>query len=286
MQEFNEFGARQNGSFETEYAGESPLQEIFAQEAPLEEYGYETSYQEAGYQETPSFEAPYGEVYEAPYQETALLEAPGYEAAAFEVDEYGPTGEFDEGPWNEVLSQEEELALASELMEVQSEEEIDQFLGKLVKRVSRGVRGFARSSAGKMLGGVLKKVARVALPMAGSALGTFIGGPAGTMIGGKLASMAGQAMGLELHEMTAPEADFTAARQFVRLAADTMRRVQAAPRGANPAVVVRQAVQGAARQLAPGLLSRGAAPLRLGPSRSGRRGVWVRRGQTITLYGV
>ena len=62
--------------------------------------------------------------------------------------------------------------------------------------------------------------------------------------------------------------------------------LQSLPPGANPGAVVRQAVQGAAQQLAPGLLSNAVPRLRLGPARPGRRGVWVRRGRTITLYGV
>ncbi len=302
MQEFApEYGASQEGPYETAVAGESPLHEILAHEAPVHEGAYETPMHEAGYQETweapyqEVYEAPYQEVYEAPYQEAPYQEAPGYEAASFEDEaplgevysaESGMAGEYLEGSWNEVISEDEELALASELLEVQGEDELDRFLGKLVRRISRGVRGLVRSPIGRMLGGVLRRVARVALPVAGKVLGTFVGGPAGAMIGGKLASFAGSAMGLELHEMSPPEADFAAARQFVRLAAEMMRRAQTAPPGASPSAVVRQAVQGAAQQLAPGLLSRRLPPLRVGPRRAGRRGVWARRGGTIILFGV
>jgi hypothetical protein len=273
--------------YEAGYSAESPLNEILAAEAPLaaeyheapmqhEAWGpAETAYHEFApeiAQEHAAFEAPFAETYGETYGE--------FPAAAEFV------GETPAHEWHEVLAEEEELALAAELLELNSEEEIDRFLGKLVRRVSRGVRGFIRSPVGRMLGGVLRRVAKVALPIAGRALGTFVGGPAGAMIGGQLAGVASQTLGLELQEMSAQEADFATARQFVRFATDMMRRAQATSPAANPTAVVRQAVQGAARQFAPGLLSRNLPPLRVAPVRGGRRGVWVRRGPTITLYGV
>ena len=264
-----------------EYFGESPLHEILGPELMGEApYGY----QEAPYQET--WEAPYHEApyHEAPYQEAA--EGPQYESATFETYEAMPGETFQEAGWQEVLNEDEELALTSELLEIQTEEELDQFLGKLVRRVGRIAKGIARSPIGKIAGGVLKRVAKVALPIAGKALGTFVGGPFGAMIGGQLAGMAGQALGLELQEMSPQEADFTAARQFVRFASDMLRRAGAAPGGASPAAVVRNAVTGAAQQFAPGLLGQNAPRLPVGPMQAGRRGSWIRRGRTITLFGV
>src|SRR5262245_31240247 len=318
------------GSYESAFAGESPLHEILGHEAPYHESGeapyhesgeapyhesgeapfheyHEAPYHESGeapiheYHEAPyheSGEAPFHEYHEAPFHEAGEApfheyhEAPYLEAATFESGEatFGEmhameTGETMTGSWNEVLSEDEELALASEILEIQTEDELDQFLGKLFRRVSRGLGSFIRSPVGQMLGGVLKKVGRVALPLAGKALGTFVGGPFGAVIGGQLANVAGQALGLELQEMSPPEADFAAARQFVRFAAEMLRRGQIAPPGASPGAVVRQAVQGAAQQLAPGLLSRQLPRLPIRPQMGRRRGIWVRRGQTITLYG-
>ena len=54
-------------------------------------------------------------------------------------DEY--TGEF-EGE----LDEETEMQLASELLEVSSEEELDYFIGKLFRRVVRGAKRFFRRS--------------------------------------------------------------------------------------------------------------------------------------------
>ncbi|MGV9868705.1 hypothetical protein [Rhodococcus koreensis] len=75
-------------------------------------------------------------------------------------------GEQTEGPFSEV----QETELANELLEITSEDELEEFLGKLVS----GVGKFAKSSVGKALGGALKGIAKTVLPMAAGALGNFI----------------------------------------------------------------------------------------------------------------
>lgn len=292
---------------QAEYNQPSPLQEILAAETG------ETPYQEAGYYEAPyeyamGHEAPYQE---APYQGAAYQEAPQYGAVYQEApyheappSEYGDAGEYgnaaaygEVGPYGSSLQEtsqdgaslgeDEEIALAAELLEVNSEEEIDRFIGNFMRRVTRGARGFVQSPVGRMLGGVLRQTARLALPIAGKAVGALVGGPAGAMIGGQLANVAGKAMGLELQEMSPQEADLAAARQFVRFANDTLRRAQATnPATAAPPAIVQQAVRGAAERFAPGLLNRQSPRLRIAPTVGRRRGVWIRRGRTITLFGV
>lgn len=84
------------------------------------------------------------------------------------------------------LSEAEEMELAAELLEVRSDYEMEQFLGKLFEKVGKGVSDFARSSTGQALGGVLKSVAATALPIAARAAGTYFGGPVGMQIGGML----------------------------------------------------------------------------------------------------
>jgi hypothetical protein len=198
------------------------------------------------------------------------------------------------------LSEEEEMEYAAELLEITTEDELDQFLGKLVKRAWGGIKKFARSKVGRAIGGALKKVAKVALPVAGKVLGGMVGGPVGGMIGGKLASAAGKAFGLELDGMSAEDQEFEIARRFVRLAAATARNAASAPASAEPGTVVRSALLQAARQHAPGLLGRlrggaagsaAASPLAAAAGRasvgSGRiSGRWVRRGNKIIILGI
>ena len=62
---------------------------------------------------------------------------------------------------------------------VTDEQELDQFLGKLISKISRTAGSIIRSPAGKALGGVLKGAAKKALPIAGPASWNVFRGPGG-----------------------------------------------------------------------------------------------------------
>src|SRR6059058_3045319 len=119
-------------------------------------------------------------------------EGPGYELEQSESFT-SPTGEL-ELPLHET----QELELASELLEVSSEGELEQFLGNVFRTVGSAVGRFARSDAGKALREMLKDAARRALPTTGA--GTAPG--AGAATGGPLAQQAGALLGLELEGLS------------------------------------------------------------------------------------
>ena len=75
---------------------------------------------------------------------------------------------------NEATTRVLEMELAQELLEITNEAELEEFLGELVRRVARGASTFMRSGVGKAVGGVLRNVAKTALPMVGSALGSLV----------------------------------------------------------------------------------------------------------------
>lgn len=209
------------------------------------------------------------------------------EAEAFEFTGEGEfTGEFQgEGEYSgeEEVFQEAELnELASELLSVSNEQELNYFLGGLLKKAAGAVGKVIKSPVGQALGGILKGVAKKALPIAGAALGNLVLPGVGGAIGGKLASAAGSMFGLELEGLSQEDREFEVAKQFVRMAADATRTAVAAPPAANPAAVARAAVVQAAQKFAPGLVA--ATPDgRAGGATSGR---WVRRGRRIVIYGV
>ena len=215
-------------------------------------------------------------------------ESDGYGMGEFEdeyEDEFEEEYEFsDEQEFEGVFDEAEEMDLAAELLSISDEYEMDQFIGNLIKKVGRKVKKFAKSSTGRALGGILKKVAKRALPVVGRAAGTFFGGPVGGAIGGKLASAAGKAFGLELEGLSPEDQEFEVARRFVRLAGDAAKKAALAPRTApaNKAALV--AVKSAAKKHAPGLfpLMQKARPYG-GQMSSGR---WIRRGRKIVLLGV
>jgi hypothetical protein len=209
-----------------------------------------------------------------------------------ETFEFGnETFEFgnESGEMHEAL----EMELATELLSVGNEAELEQFLGGLFKKVASGVSNFAKSSAGKALGGMLKSVAKKALPIAGAALGNLVVPGVGGAIGGKLAGMAGKAFGLELEGLSPEDREFEVARAYVRFASDAARRTARSPQlSYQPQQAARSAMIESARRYAPGLMS---SPASYGgnayggntPSGGGRNsGRWVRRGSSIIIYGI
>jgi uncharacterized protein (DUF697 family) len=156
-----------------------------------------------------------------------------------------------EGTFNEVT----EMELASELLTIQSEMELDQFLGKLFKKAVGAATNFARSSTGRALGGMLKGLAKKALPLAGKALGTFLAPGIGTAIGGALGTAAGNLFELELEGLSAEDREFETARAFIRFAGNSARRATR-NNGSDPSSAARTAILHSARRYAPGLLTR------------------------------
>ncbi|MCI0537239.1 MAG: hypothetical protein L0Z50_18645, partial [Verrucomicrobiales bacterium] len=104
------------------------------------------------------------------------------------------------------FSEAEELELAAELLSVSSEEEMDQFLGGLFKKIGRGLKKAGRFIGRKVLpvlGKGLKALGKAALPIVGKALGSFIPIPGvGTAIGGVLGKAAANALEMEFAELS------------------------------------------------------------------------------------
>lgn len=141
-----------------------------------------------------------------------------------------------------LLPQMQELELASRLLEVSDEQELEQFLGDVFRAVGSTVGKFAHSDAGKALGDILRNAVGQALPIAGSA------------VGGDLAQRAGSLLGLELEGLSPQDQEFETARHLVRFAGDAYHRAIPAPRNVPPRVAARMAATSAARRFAPGLL--------------------------------
>ena len=154
----------------------------------------------------------------------------------------------------EVLGESAELELATELLAVTDEHELDQFLGNLIGSIARGVGKAVQSPLGQAIGRGLKGVVKQTLPLAGTALGTLAGGPLGASIGGGLASAAGRALGLELEGLSREDQELEATKRFVRFAGDAVRNALSAPYSGDPAAIARSAIASAARRTAPGLL--------------------------------
>jgi uncharacterized protein (DUF697 family) len=207
--------------------------------------------------------------------------------------EFGEFGEFEgegeyEGEYGEpgrsagLLSEAQEIGLASELLEINNEAELEQFLGGLISKIGKAAGGFIKSPVGQALGGILKGVAKKALPMVGGALGSMVAPGLGTALGSQLGSAASNLFELELESMPQEEAEFEVAKRLVGLTAAAASHAAQAPAGADPRTVARNAVAAAAREYAPGLhrqmmqrSGHGAGASRR--TRSGGRGAAARR---------
>lgn len=193
----------------------------------------------------------------------------------------------------EVFDEMTEMELAAELLGAQSDQEMEFFLGGLLKKVG----GFLNSSVGKGILGGLKGLAKTVFPVAGPLL-DLVPGELGGTSGRSLGEGAGRALGLELEGMSPADQEFEVARRVVRLGAQAARHAS----GVTPATqaeavrVAQAALAAAAREVAPGLLRQapatvhgngnGGAPGFAANAGERRTGRWVRHGNGILLIGV
>jgi len=191
------------------------------------------------------------------------------------------------------FSEDEEMMLATELLGITDEAELDQFLGKVLKGAWRGIRkvGSTVGRIARPLGGILKGVAKQALPFVGGALGSFIPIPGvGTAVGTALGSAVSKALEMELEGLNPEDREFEMARRFVRLAGTAAQQAAQAQPNADPMAAARAAVMAAAQQQGPGVFQGAASPAPSATAtragRPGSSGRWIRRGRTIILLGV
>ena len=214
---------------------------------------------------------------------------PQYEA--LQADEFEFENDESADSESGVFSEADEMDLASELLTLSDEAELDQFLGKLLKKAAGAVHKVIKSPLGKQVGGLLKGAVKNVLPMATGALGTLVGGPVGTALGSKLGSVASNALGLEMEGMSAEDQEFEIARRLVRFGGEAVKKAVNAPQTFDVAHIARQAVIEAARKHAPGLVraqhqSHGEYESEYEEASNGHGGRWVRRGRKIILMGV
>jgi hypothetical protein len=212
--------------------------------------------------------------------------------------EYGETQENQYSPQFEqsqkYFQEIPESELAYELMHVQSEEELDQFLGDLLKSAWSGAKAFYHSPLGQKLKNQaiegLKNMGRKALPGLGRTVGGHFFGPQGARIGGQLGRMAAKGLGLEFQGATALERRTEGSRRFVRTARNAARRIAAQIQTGQPvtARIIRQIILQEGRHWFPGLPVQSIDGMGGGtmPSSAQNSGRWYRQGSQIILEGI
>ena len=185
------------------------------------------------------------------------------------------------------LSEEQQMDLASHLMELETEEEFENFLSDIISKGVKAVGGFIDSPTGQAVGGALKDAAKTLLPVIGHAVGQRYGGEAG----GQILGAAGQFAADQLEaEAEAEEQEWEAANVFVKVVLDTVNNAADAPRHADPHEVAHHAVAHAMRKHAPGAARAWLRGHHEGAVRNGTRhhrtGHWVREGHNIVVHGI
>ena len=230
-----------------------------------------------------------------------------FEGEAYQSEQPGWAGE------GEVFGEAEEMQLASELMAVRDEQELDQFLSTLIKNAGRALGRLVASPDGQAIGSILKGAAKQLLPHAAGAVGAAFGGPLGARISSGIASLVNSEMGQEAEAWTGEgwsqegwnqenwnqeswnqeDSELEGAREFVRVAADTVRDAMAASGMTDPMSAAQSAIAQAAERRVPALLQqvrrRFTAPYSgqyPGAYSGGESGRWMRRGNRIVLFGV
>lgn len=164
----------------------------------------------------------------------------------------------------------EEMALATELLEVQDEAALGRYLRRLVARAR--ILGPVRPAPG-VAPLLVVELRRVVWPLFAGRLR----GAAG-LLGGQRAPdpviQGARLFGLELEGLSPEDQEFALAQQVVRFAGSAAQGAVGGRGGARAAAM--QALRGAARQYAPGLLPRMQQPA--------RQGTWRRVGGRIVVF--
>jgi hypothetical protein len=191
--------------------------------------------------------------------------------------------EFGPGSESGVFTEDQELELASQFLEVADEQELHGFIDNLIGEAAHALNGSVEPEVEQDLGDILKGIAKVALPIAGGALGGFFGGPAGAALGGSLASAASKAFGLELEGLSPEDSEFEASKQFVKFAGAAVQNALEADPRADPRKVASAAAAEAARVHAPGVMNIASAGVGKKQTQTGR---WIRHHGKVILLGV
>jgi len=213
--------------------------------------------------------------------ESGIEEYPALQQSEYE---YADEDEFEYAPYYEtkgVFNDAEEMELAAELLATESDEELEQFFGDLIKKAGKKIGRAVKSSTGRTLGNLLKGAAKKVLPVAAGAVGTIFGGPAGGAVASKLASSAGRMMGLELEGLSPEDQEFEVAKKVVKFAGDAVKKAAKTPAGIPSKAAAKAAIVAAAKKHVPGLLKPSIPATGIvSTQQSGR---WFRDGNKIVL---
>lgn len=212
-----------------------------------------------------------------------VFETDGFDAGVeeFDDDELTDDDEYTDGESEGVFDDFQQSELATELLAVTDDQELDQFLGRLIKKATRKLGPLSRKLGGNV-GSLLKGAIKTALPTVAGLAGTALGGPVGGMLANQFSGNLDDLFGLELEGLSHEDQELEAAKQLVRMAGTAIGKAADLASTTPPAAAARQAVVEAARRYVPGLVR----PASGGQHTRAQQGTWYRKGNRIVLVGV
>lgn len=221
-----------------------------------------------------------------------------------ETYEFQPEYEY-EGEFNNEAHENE---MAHELMNIQNEYELENFLGNLLSSAWSGAKSLYNSPIGQQIKGQaiagLKSLGKRALPGIGSAIGGRFFGPAGARVGGQLGNIAAQGLGFEYEGASPRDKRFEGSKRLVRIAKAASRRIAAYARSGKPmsARVIRDIILQEGRRWFPELpaptMTMGGVSSFANSGDSGfqsnafpsstsqNQGTWFRQGNRVIIQGL
>jgi len=139
------------------------------------------------------------------------FEGEALQADQFEYEDKGPYGH------GQLWGETENMELASELLEVSNEFDLDNFISALVGKATSLLNGLVSDQKKQALAGILKGAAKQILPGIASSFGSQDPGPA--------TAKAGRIFGLELEGLSNEDREFEVARRYVDFAGEAARKL-------------------------------------------------------------
>jgi hypothetical protein len=194
--------------------------------------------------------------------------------------EYGSDGELPGGTFDRPFSEAELDELATQLLEVRDEAELDQFIPAILGAATKVLPFLAKSPVGKVLTGILKDAVISGVPALGGLFKSRSRGPQiGSDVGAAIRSE------LDWEGVPADGRDIEAARKIIAIGGGAARELAQQPPNAPPQAVT-DAVQNAAKQEGVPANVPPPSPDTPPPSESTTSGQWFRRGRTIVIEGL
>ncbi len=209
------------------------------------------------------------------------LDRTSYEMSdeAFQYGEFGSDTELPGGTFDRPFSEAELDELATELLQVRDEAELDQFLGSLLGKAAKAFGRFVKSPAGQRLKGILKDALKAAVPVLGGvATSMFPAGAIGTLVGGAIKSE------LDWEGLPGERQDIEAAKKVIAIAGSAAREIEHDLAPDAPKQAVDEKVQTVAQQH--GVATPPPAQDMPAPAEPPTSGRWIRRGRSIVIEGL